>query len=75
MNSRLPETHQNVQLAIHQADFATIHHAASIARYSVSDFCELAVYLLARQTVAECQFPPVGCGHSPVANDRAKKPF
>lgn len=73
MNMPLPETRQQVMLDIHEADLGTIHQAANIARCSVDDFCSVAVYLLAKQTVIERQFPPVG-GNQPAANDQWKTP-
>lgn len=60
---------EEVLLSIHDADAGTIHKAAGIARCSVSDFCSVAVYILARQTVLESQFPPVGYGRPAAAND------
>lgn len=74
MNMRLPDLHQETTLAIPLADMETITAAASVAGYSIPDFCVVAIYLMARQTAVERQFPPVFAQRYHQANHRSETP-
>ena len=58
----------HLQLALHPSDFAIVQAAAQYTRMAPEDFCSLAVYRMARTTVADAAVTPAPCAVMPAAS-------